>query len=216
MKSTYTTPNAELAIEEILKKFGIKKEKVYYISKYLLPLHFKKGEIFSEYGKICNKIGILFSGLLYANYEIENSTQEIVSRFFFSPDNIVVTSFESFYYQLPSNESIKALEDSYLFCINRKDLSHLYNILPELNLIGRQIAEQSYIQALRRIHNLQAMNSQQRVNDFFEKQPELYNKIMKKHLTSYLGLNRNAVTKYLNPKKEYFATKIASSKKRTK
>ena len=183
---------------EFLEKYNLPPRHIDAIQSAFTPLQLGKGEKFSEFGKVCTRIGILMNGLLFAAYDKENSAKEIISRFFYSPSQIFVTSFESFSKASKSNEHITAIEPSFLFCIDRKDLEGIYNSFPETNLIGRLIAEQSYIQALQRAHALQALNAEERLADFFRVHPHLFNRVQRQHITSYLGINRNALSEHMN------------------
>lgn len=194
----------------VLSKFCLTPQQVDTIFTKLTVLHLKKGDLFSEINKRSNQLGILFRGLLVAKYVSQSDGREIVSRFFYPPRNIIVTSFESFSQGIVANESIEAIEESFLFCITNEDLEELYKTIPEMNLIGREIAEQSYIQALGRIHALQALNVEEKMEDFFEQHSSLINKVQIRHLCSYLGTHRNALSKFFKKKRETnYATKGA-------
>lgn len=157
-------------------------------------LHLKKNQPFVEEDKICQKMGILLDGLMVAYYGIE---KEIASRFFYLPKNPLVTCFESFKNEIPSKETIIAIEDSYLFCFSRKTLEELYSSVPNMNLIGRKLAENSYIHALNRIHNLQTFTNKEKLEAFLSECPGLYNRVPKKYIASYLGMHRNEISKYM-------------------
>lgn len=189
-------------IKELLGKNGITTNNIEKIISVLKPLKLKKGDVFSQSGKRTDKLGILVDGLLIAKYERSNSANEIVSRFYYSPRNIIVASFESFYSRNKANETIEALEDSYLTIISREDLYNFYDQIPEMNKIGRQMAEESYILALQRIHQLQAMNAKERLEDFQQSYPELANRIKIQYLCSYLGMNRNALSRLMGKKRK--------------
>jgi CRP/FNR family transcriptional regulator, anaerobic regulatory protein len=194
----------------ILKKFSLTSEQFNIISTKLEILHLEKGDMFSEINKRSNRLGILFKGLLMAKYESQSDGEERVSRFFYPPRNIIVTSFESFSQGTVANEGIEAIEESFLFCISKEDLEELYRIIPELNLIGREIAEQSYVQALGRIHALQALSVEEKMEDFFEQHSYLINRVQIQHLCSYLGTHRNALSKFFKKKRDQnYATKVA-------
>jgi hypothetical protein len=158
------------------------------------------GEKFSTTGKICGKIGILVQGLLYASYVHEESIDEIVSRFFYSPKNVIVTSFESFTRKKIADESIIALEDSFLICITKNDLDQAFALSPSIERLGRIIAEESYIQASERIRSLQILKAKERIGHFRVSHPELVNRpsISTQQLASYLGMHRNVYTKNAN------------------
>lgn len=196
MSNIQSLQNNLVPIKELLGKNGIATDNIEKITAVLKPLKLKKGQVFSQTGKRTDKLGILIEGLLIAKYEKSNSENEIISRFYYSPRNIIVASFESFYSGDKSNETIEALEDSYLTTISREDLYNLYNQIPEMNKIGRQLAEQSYILALQRIHQLQGMNVEERLEDFYQCHPELANRIKVQHICSYIGTNRNALSKF--------------------
>lgn len=194
--------NSLSPIKELLGKNGITTDGIEKIISVLKPLKLKKGDVFSQAGKSTDKLGILVSGLLIAKYETTNVEKEVVSRFYYSPRNTIVTSFESFHSGKKSNETIEAIEDSYLTIINRDDLYYLYNQVPEMNKIGRQLAEESYILALQRIHQLQTMDGKGRLEDFQQSYPELANRIKIQHLCSYLGMNRNALSRLMGQKRK--------------
>ena len=201
-----TTPknfhNTLNPIKELLGKNGLPTESIEKIIAVFKPLKLKKGDVFSETGKRTDKLGILIDGLLVAKYEKNNSADEIISRFYYSPRNIIVASFESFYSGTKANETIEALEDSYLVVINKENLYKFYNEVPEMNKIGRQLAEESYIQALQRIHQLQAMSVRERLEDFYNCHSEIANRIKVQHLCSYIGTNRNALSRLTAKRKK--------------
>ncbi len=200
---TPTNPqNSLLPIKELLGRNGLATDSIEKIIPALKPIKLKKGDFFSEIGKRTDKLGILINGLLVAKYEKDNSPEEVISRFYYSPRNIIVASFESFYSGAKANETIEALDDSYLVVITKAALNHLYNVVPEMNKIGRQLAEQSYILALQRIHQLQAMNAEERFTQFYRDHPEIANKIQVRHLCSYIGVNRNTLSRLARKSKK--------------
>lgn len=183
-------------LKDYLVEYNLTGEEFELIYRELKPMLIKKGEDFCIKGKTCKQLGILFNGLLYAFYETKD-LKEQVSRFYYFPNNPIVCDFESFSLNKPSNETIRAIEDSYVMTINNIELLRLYKEIPKMNLIGRQIAEFSYIQALQRIHSLQALTPEDRVRKLFSEQSNLFNRVKRQHLASYLRMNRNLITKCL-------------------
>lgn len=194
------TQSIENLLKEYLRDFNISFEDISLIVSKLKHITLKKGETFIRAGDICDRIGILFDGLLMAFYETIDCDIE-VSRFFFVPLNTVVTSYDSFIYHRPSNETIKALENSNLLIILKSDLEELYEKVPIMNFIGRNMAELSYLQAIERIHSLKALKANQRIEKLYRDYPILFNKISRKNLSSYIRVNRNLITVFLKSKK---------------
>ena len=161
----------------------------------------EKDEEFCKKGQVNTKLGILLSGLLYATYETPKKSDE-VSRFFFLPENFIVSDFESFTRSTPAKETIIAIEKSELLVISYADMRKLYKAVPIMNYVGRKIAELSYIRAMHRIYDLQVLHAEGRVKKFFKDHPSFYNRVGKQEIASYLRMNRNLITKYFKPEKE--------------
>jgi CRP-like cAMP-binding protein len=160
------------------------------------PVTLKKGDSFIGYGEKTQKIGILISGLLYSSY-ISESGAEWISRFFFPPNNFIVSNHRSFYLGKDSSESIRAYEDSELICIEKEEFKYLLDHNSRFERTVRILAEESYIQAMERIHSFQSLNAEQRIRKFFEEYPELGKKLQRQHIASYLGIHRNILTRFL-------------------
>jgi CRP-like cAMP-binding protein len=160
------------------------------------PVLLKKGESFIDYGEKTQKIGILINGLLYSTYIAESGT-EWVSRFFFPPNNFIVSNHRSFYLGKNSSESIRAYEDSELICIEKEEFKYLLDHNLKFERTVRILAEESYVQALERIHSFQSLNAEQRIRKFFADYPELGKKLQRQHIASYLGIHRNILTRFL-------------------
>jgi len=160
------------------------------------PIIIHKGESFIAYGEKNKRIGILLSGLLYATYTSDSGV-EWISRFFFPPNNFIVSNHEGFYFGKDSTESIKAYEDSELICIEKEEFKELLDTNHSFERTVRILAEESYIQSIARIHSFQSLNAEQRIRKFFTENPELGKKLKRQHIASYLGIHRNILTRIL-------------------
>lgn len=160
------------------------------------PVVLKKGELFIDYGEKNNKIGLLTDGLLYASY-LSDSGTEWVSRFFFPPNNFIVSNHRGFVLGKDSSEAIRAYEDSTLLYIEKDEFKTLLDRDHKFERTVRILAEESYIQAMDRIHSFQSLNAEQRIRKFLEEYPVLAKKLQRQHIASYLGIHRNILTRIL-------------------
>lgn len=160
------------------------------------PVVIPKGELFINYGEKNRKIGILIDGLLYATY-LSDSGTEWVSRFFFPPNNFIVSNHRGFVLGKDSTEAIRAYEDSKLIYIEKDEFKTLLDNNHKFERTVRILAEESYIQAMDRIHSFQSLNAEQRIRKFFGDYPELAQKLQRQHIASYLGIHRNILTRIL-------------------
>lgn len=188
-------------INGFLKDVRISEKEAKQIVSFFKLVTIEKDEVFCKKGQVNTKLGILLSGLLSASYETPKQNDEI-SRFFFLPENFIVSDFESFTKSIPARETIVALEKSEMLVITYGDMRKLYKAVPKMNYVGREVAELSYIRAMHRIYDLQVLNAEGRVKKFFKDHPSFYNRVGKQEIASYLRMNRNLITKYFKPDKE--------------
>jgi cAMP-binding proteins - catabolite gene activator and regulatory subunit of cAMP-dependent protein kinases len=170
-----------------LKDFFVKK----------CPVTLKKGDVFLDYGDHSQKLGIVLNGLLYSTYISENG-QEWISNFFYPPHHAIITSHESFLLGRKSTESIRAYEDSTLIYITKSEYDTLTSQNPQLEHMVRVVAEESYIQALKRVYSFQSLTAFQRVKKFVTENSDLVSRVQRQHIASYLGIHRNIFTRVLH------------------
>lgn len=161
------------------------------------PVKLKKGEIFLDYGDQSQKLGIVLDGLLYSSYVSENG-QEWISNFFYPPNHAIISSHESFMLGKKSTESIRAYEDSTLIYITKTEYDSLTTKHPQLEHMVRVIAEESYVQALKRVYAFQSLTALQRVKKFIAENNDLVSRVQRQHIASYLGIHRNIFTRVLH------------------
>jgi CRP/FNR family transcriptional regulator, anaerobic regulatory protein len=186
-----------MEIEKLLNESGFTVDQIKEISTKLKPQALKKGEYFLKLGEKTKKLGILINGLLYASYTSEDGN-EWISRFYYHPDNIILSNHESFYLDKTSTENIVAYEECEILEISKIDLNLLLKKYPDLERLVRSIAEESYINAIRRIHDLQSLTADQRIKKFMKLYPDLFKFYKRKDIASYLGIHRNVFTRVLN------------------
>lgn len=176
--------------KELLQRFELEENEITKIMSVYKFEKIKKGDIFIQEGESTKKVGILFGGILYA-YSTNKDGDKNISRFFYLPDNVIVVNLESFIHDIKSEETIECFEDAFIVTIEKSDLYKLYEEIPQLNSIGRLLAEDSYIKALRKIKLLQTKNARDRILILREQSPELFKKLPGSYIASYLGMHRN-------------------------
>lgn len=190
----------EKLLLKALAAFDISRENAQLIISKFTKLTLRKGESFCKKDVVSKQLGILINGFLISKYETLK-TPEVVSRFFYRSkepnmnDNFIVSSFKSFTEQSKSEETIEALEESYLRCISYDDLQELYKTVPQMNYVSRVLAEFSYIKAMQRVHLLQIKNHVDRVQEYYSQQPVILAKAQVQHLASYLATDRKNISR---------------------
>ena len=188
----------------MLSEYNVKEEDIEKFSPYLECVKLKKGAVFIQEGKQNEKLGILITGLMISTYVSEKGNEEVSRIYSKENEFTVVSNHESFYYDTLSTENIIAIEDTTLMVVTKDKLTEILKRYPELEKIVKDISEKSYVIAIERIKQFQSFSGKERIRNFYTKHKNLFLRVNKQHLASFLGINRNDFTKFLKEiMKEY-------------
>ncbi len=145
---------------------------------------YPKGTTLLLEGKICRKLYFLEQGLL--RYCVNRDGKD-VTKYFTEPP-YCFTSQRSFSQMLPAQESIVALEDSYVWEMSREDAFRLLEVSPSWNTFVRQLIQevQHYTELI--LDDLQNYTAEERYIRMMQERDSLLGKVPLKHLASYLGI----------------------------
>lgn len=153
-------------------------------------LHLAKGGLFTDQDKLCNRIGFLVSGLLYATSCDANDKK--YTNCFYEPDMLAMC-YQSFTEQTPSCHSIKALADSTLLVIDRQTLK---NILPadyERELI-HLFLQKAYLLMDEHAQYITIKTAEDAYYKFIKDHPAVIPYATKDIIASYLGVRREMLS----------------------
>lgn len=155
-------------------------------------LQFEKKEYFLESGKIQKSIGFITGGLVRSSF-IDQQGDEITVGFYAEGD--YATHYPAFIVQEPSKYSIQCLEPTTMVCISFDDMQWIYQHLQGFERYGRLIAEEILKRQQSRIESFIFQTAEERYLDFIKKYPTLFNRISISHLCSFLGIERQSLTR---------------------
>ncbi|MBY0435715.1 MAG: Crp/Fnr family transcriptional regulator [Cyclobacteriaceae bacterium] len=148
-------------------------------------------EYFLHKGKICEEIGFINYGCFRTFYDSEE--KEINVHFAF--ENEFVVDYDSFLHQKPSRYFIQALEDTEVVTFNLSALQNAYNQSKRWERFGRMMAEYSYQLTTKRVESFLFLDGEQRYLDLLKNQPHILNRVPLYHIASYLGLERESLSR---------------------
>lgn len=134
---------------------------------------------------MCHNLYFIEKGLArtYLVAEDKELTTDIIL------DGEIVTVFSSFTAQQPSSEYIELLENSRLIILHFDDLQKLYRNYPELERIGRLIAEHFYQSIMAKNYRLKFNSAAERYQHLIEAKPEIIKRVPIGIIASYLGMS---------------------------
>ncbi|MDR2955118.1 MAG: Crp/Fnr family transcriptional regulator [Prevotella sp.] len=151
----------------------------------------KKGSFIIKKGQIVSNLFIVEKGLIRSFYNKEE--QEITV--WFGYENIPFAAIASIYSNQASHETIQCLEDSVFQYISEKDLYDLYEKYPEVNTIGRKIAEEYCILLDERAFSFQTKSAEERYDALIKNEPEIIKRAPLGYIASYLGITQETLSR---------------------
>ncbi|OQP44797.1 cAMP-binding protein [Niastella yeongjuensis] len=152
----------------------------------------KKKELFLQAGKVQKTIGFIATGLV-RSFFIDNNGNEITVGFYAEGD--YATHYPAFLSRQPSRYSIQCLEPTTFVCFSFEDQQWIYQQSPNYEKYGRLIAEEILKRQQGRIESFIFQTAEERYLDFIKNRPGLFNRISLSHLCSFLGIERQTLTR---------------------
>lgn len=153
---------------------------------------YKKKEFLYKCGEIQKEVGFVCQGLL-RKYYINEKGSEIITGFI--SENGYATDYPSFLRQNPSKFYIQCLEPTIIVKMSYDKLQEAYRKHKGNEMYGRLVAEMVLTRETDRVESLLFENAEERYLNFTSKNKELTNRISLTHLASYLGVERQSLSR---------------------
>ena len=181
-------------IEFLTKTFQITKQNAELFAACFEKASLKKGEVFVEFGKECDRIGFVEKGLLKCT--LIGTDRSVVDDFVF--ENQFVGNYYSFLKREPSNKEIICLKDSELHIITRQSLEKLATANPFVEQIGRQVAEQLFLSTSQKLEELKLLSAEERYLKLTARNKRIIDEIPQYEIASYLNVSPETVSRIRN------------------
>ncbi len=159
--------------------------------------HFKRiqinrNELLLVENTICRDIYFVESGILQV-YQIDEFGKEKTLDILLSDDWF--TDINSFKFEKPSNQNIRAIKSSYILKINRNSYNELMQIVPKFAEAYYKIIEKKYTETVQRITMLNSMRANEKIKWLRENNPQLTGLLKDSLLSSYLGISKETYSR---------------------
>jgi CRP/FNR family transcriptional regulator, anaerobic regulatory protein len=185
------------AIAEYLKSVKslcpkVTADELQYLESGLTITALKSRQIYIKANVIQQEIGFVFSGLLRAYY-IDHQGNEISVNFI--RENRYATHYAAFITQTPGKYYFKCIEPSVIVSVSYQHIQEGYERFPIFERYGRLVAEEVLKVQQKRIESFLFDNAETRYLDFIRENPDLYHRVSLSYLASYLGIERQSLTR---------------------
>ncbi|MBT31812.1 MAG: cAMP-binding protein [Thalassobius sp.] len=153
---------------------------------------YNKNDFYITAGQTQTQGGFLISGLIRVFHTDELGNEKNI---YFVPENDYTFHYASFMDNKPSPLSFQCLETSVVVNFPAFHLHKSYEEFPKFDRYGRLIVEQKLKQQQERLESFLFQSAEQRYLDFINQFPQLFNRISISQLCSYLGVERQTLTR---------------------
>lgn len=153
---------------------------------------FKPKQFYLEANTVQKTIGFVYSGLVRSYYVDHNGNEKTIN---FIQENKYATHYTSFVKQMPSKYYFQCIEPTIIVNLSYQHIQDGYDKFPNVERYGRLIAEAILHMQQKRIESFLFENAETRYLNFIKENPELFNRVSISDLSSYLGIERQSLTR---------------------
>jgi CRP-like cAMP-binding protein len=177
--------NFELLISNISRHLSLAREEIEFFTSLLRSKSLANGEFLLREGDVCKYESFVVKGSLKTYYLDEMGIEHIID---FSIEEWWADDLYSLLTQTPSKSNIKAIEDTDVLQISKKDLELLYQKIPKFERFFRILFQNAYIAQREQINLALSAPARERYLLFIKKKPYAEKRFSQKDIASYLGV----------------------------
>ena len=158
----------------------------------LSPVKLPKREYLIKSGEFVHYNFFVIKGCLRAFYRDD---QENEANLQFAMEDWWISDYEALSDGIPANLNVECLEDCELLAIHRDAQEELYRRIPKFERFFRIKVMNSFIALRSRIMSSLQKSSKERYLEFYDRFPELENRIANYHIANYLGIKPESLSR---------------------
>ena len=171
---------------------GVTDTELNFLESRLSVSEYKPRHTYISADTIQDEIGFVHRGLLRAFF-IDSKGNEITVNFI--RERGCATHYSAFISRTPSRYSFMCMEPSVIVSLTYDHIQEAYERYPVMERYGRLMAEQVLKSQQKRIEGFLFATAESRYLEFVRENPDLFNRVSLSHLASYLGIERQTLTR---------------------
>jgi CRP-like cAMP-binding protein len=157
-----------------------------------IPKKLRKKQYLLQSGDICKYFAFIVKGAM-RQYSVDEKGGEHIIHL--AVENWWIGDRESYLMLTPSSYNIDAWEDSDVLLIARAELLHLFQHVPAITIMARQMDDRNFIANQRRLNAAISYSAEKRYADFAENYPWFLKRFPQHLIASYLGMTKETLSR---------------------
>lgn len=171
---------------------SLTKEELNFIADRTTISEMKNKAFYLKKDQVQNEMSFLCQGLMRSFY-IDDKGNEITIQFI--KENEYIADYSAFITQKPTKFHIQCIEPCIFVSTSFLTIQDAYLKYKNFENYGRKIAEAILVNKQNRIESFLFQNAESRYLNFIKQNPSLINRISITHLCSFLGIERQSLTR---------------------
>jgi CRP-like cAMP-binding protein len=163
-----------------------------YIFSHFTAKKFKKHQFVIQEGENVSNDFFILDGCLKSYFTDKNGKEHILA---FGMQDWWITDYEAYYTQSKATINIDCIEDSELLCLSFQNREKLCAEIHKIEHFFRKKANKRSVALQQRILSLLSNNAREKYDQLLQLYPQLFQKVPKKLIASYLGVTRETLSR---------------------
>lgn len=178
--------------QQIDKITKLTDEEFDYILSHFVERKFKKHQFVLQEGEIAHNDFFILDGCLKSYFTDSKGKEHILQ---FGMKDWWITDYQAYYNQSKATINIDCIEDSELLCLSFKNREKLCSEIHKIEHFFRKKTNKRNIALQQRILSLLSNNAKEKYDQLLNLYPELFQKVPKQLIASYLGVTRETLSR---------------------
>jgi len=163
-----------------------------FIQGFFISKKFRKRQYFLQEGEVCKYTAFIIKGAM-RQYRVDEKGEEHIIKLYI--ENWWANDRESLMNKTPSIYFIDAWEDTEVLQVTKTDLGDLVDRIHTLSVWIRKLDANFAAASQRRINAAISLSAEDRYNDLEKTYPEFLQRFPQHIIASYLGINRETLSR---------------------
>jgi CRP-like cAMP-binding protein len=164
-----------------------------YILSHFTTKKLKKHQYLVQEGDYVPNDFFVVKGLLKAYFTNDEGKEHILQ---FGLEDWWITDYQAYFSQTKANLNIDCVEDSEILCLSLQNRDKICAELHKIEHFFRRKSNLGYVALQRRILTLLNNNAKERYDQLLAQNPNLFQRVPKALIASYLGVSRETLSRF--------------------